>query len=249
MDFKNTTVIFCDGACSGNPGPGGWGAIIATPNGTITELGAGDPSTTNNRMELLATISALLHVRAVAGPVMMCTDSTYVIRGVTQWVFGWRKRGWTTAEGKPVLNQDLWEELSRLAGERNRVHENKIEWHYVRGHTGVPGNERCDEIAVSFSKGEHVKLFRGPLIKYSIAIYDIPENTDLPEPKEPGEPKAKAFSYLSLLNGVPMRHSTWPECERRVKGQSGAKFKKAMSPEDETAVLKSWGVDPKKLNS
>ena len=243
--FKDTIVIFCDGACSGNPGPGGWGSIVATPDGYVKELGGKIAPTTNNRMELTAVIEALIKVKSLSNMVILCTDSTYVIRGITQWVFGWRKKSWKTAEGKDVANKDLWEELSELVAARGK---GNIDWKYVRGHIGIAGNERCDEIAVSYSKGDHVYLYSGPLLKYEVAIYDIPENTELPEMKDKSEPKAKAYSYLSLLGGVPMRHETWPECERRVKGQSGAKFKKAMSPGDETEILKSWGVAPGKLS-
>jgi ribonuclease HI len=243
--FTDTIVIFCDGACSGNPGPGGWGSIVATPDGRVKELGGKILATTNNRMELTAVIEALAFVRASLSPLALCTDSTYVIRGMTQWIFGWRKKGWKTAEGKDVANKDLWEELSSLVGARGK---GNIDWKYVRGHTGIAGNERCDEIAVSFSKGEHVFLYSGPLLKYEVPIYDIPENTAIPEMKDKSEPKAKAYSYLSLLGGVPMRHETWSECERRVKGQSGAKFKKSVSVSDEIEILKAWGISPENLS-
>jgi ribonuclease HI len=237
--FKDTTVIFCDGACSGNPGPGGWAAIIASPQGQIRELGGGEDSTTNNKMELMAAIKALEYVRDIPGIATVCTDSVYVIRGITQWVFAWKSKGWKTSEGKDVANQELWEELVRVVAKRGK---GRIEWKFVRGHAGIPGNERCDEIAVKFSKGEYVKLYSGPLLQYGIPIYDIPENTELPEMKDRSAPKEKAYSYLSLLGGVPMSHATWAECERRVKGQSGAKFKKAMTPADEEKILKEWGV-------
>jgi ribonuclease HI len=170
----------------------------------------------------------------------MYTDSTYVIRGITQWIWAWRSRGWKTAEGKEVSNRDLWELLSR---EILRLKPTPVEWKYVRGHTGVPGNERCDEIAVAFATGKHVNLYRGSLLQYSVAIHDLPEDQGLPEMR-PKEKKVAAHSYLSYQGGVVMRHATWPECERRVKGQSAAKFKKAMSEKDEAEILKGWGLDP-----
>src|SRR2546422_530241 len=102
MTEKFPIIVFADGASSGNPGPGGWGAIIATPEGQIVELGGGDPQTTNNRMELMATIRALETPESQSGPVALYTDSVYVIRGITQWIWGWRKNGWKTAEGKEV---------------------------------------------------------------------------------------------------------------------------------------------------
>jgi ribonuclease HI len=179
----------------------------------------------------------------VGSDIEMFTDSTYVIRGITQWIWGWRSRGWKTAEGKDVTNRDLWEELSRQV---SRLKPAAIHWRYVRGHTGVPGNERCDAISVAFSKGQRVQLYDGPLLKYPLAIHDVPENLELPPVKTAEQQKKKepAFSYLSLHGGIVYRHKTWAECERRVKGQSAAKFKKARSSEDEREILKGWGLDP-----
>jgi len=240
-------IIFADGASSGNPGPGGWGAIVATPEGQVTELGGGDPQTTNNRMELQAVISALNHSASVPGPVGVYTDSVYVIRGITQWVWGWRNRDWKTAEGKDVANPELWKQLMAIVARRGR--ENPIEWHFVKGHSGIAGNERVDEIAVAFSKRARIDLYRGPLLKYGVPIHDIPENTELPKPKEKAAPKAPAYSYLSVLGGTVVRHKTWAECERRVKGQSGARFKKATTAEEETSILRSWGFRPEDVRS
>jgi ribonuclease HI len=234
-------TVFCDGASSGNPGPGGWGAIVATADGRVAELGGYEPGTTNNRMELMATIRALQWIEEHAPGLMLArihTDSTYVIKGITQWIWAWRRSGWKTKEGGDVINQDLWKTLSALVARR------KVDWRYVRGHTGVPGNERCDAIAVAYSKGQRPTLYKGPLLRYGVPIHDLPEgNGELPEPRARVE-KAKAYSYLSLIGGTAMRHATWPECERRVKGQSAAKFKKAMSPEDEEKILRDWGVPP-----
>jgi ribonuclease HI len=234
-----SVVMFTDGACSGNPGPGGWAAIVVFPEGHVVELGGGDASTTNNQMEMLAVIKGLESAKAASQSVVIYTDSTYVIRGITQWVWGWRQRGWLTAEGQPVANRELWEELVRLTSARTRL--GGIDWRYVRGHTGVPGNERVDEIAVAYTKGQRANLYRGPLLKYPVAIHDLPDNTDLPEMR-PKQAKQAAHCYLSLVDGVPMRHATWAECERRVKGRSGARFKKALSEADAAAILRSWGV-------
>lgn len=234
------TVIFCDGACSGNPGPGGWGVVIAYPDGHVRELGGGEDPTTNNRMEMMGTLRALEAVRDVPGTVMVYTDSTYVIRGITQWIWGWRSKGWKTAEGKDVVNTDLWKALSAEVAKRGRG--NPIEWKYVRGHSGIAGNERVDEIAVAYSKRYRVPLYDGPLMQYGVAIHDVPEDTELPEMRPKQAPKTAAHSYLSLVGGKAMRHPTWAECERRVKGQSGAKFKKAMSEAEENQILASWGA-------
>ncbi|MCM2323250.1 MAG: ribonuclease HI [Oligoflexia bacterium] len=245
MPQKFPIVIFADGASSGNPGPGGWGAIVAWPDGRVQELGGGDPSTTNNRMELTAVIRALLVVEKDPHPVAVYTDSVYVIRGITQWVWAWRKRGWKTAEGAEVANPDLWKQLMGALARRDKAFP--VEWHFVRGHSGIPGNERVDQIAVSFSKGPPTRLYSGPLLSYPVAIHDIPENTELPAMRPKEAPKPAAHSYLSLVGGTPMRHKSWAECEKRVKGVSAAKFKKAMSPEDEAAILASWGVSREKL--
>lgn len=241
-EVMNSILIFSDGACSGNPGPGGWGAIIATPEGEITELGGRAEQTTNNEMEMLAAAEALKKIRNEKRPVVFYTDSTYLIRGITQWVWGWMKKGWKTAEGNDVSNQKLWKDLLALTQARGA--EGKISWQYSRGHVGTPGNERCDEIAVAFSQKKWIELYRGPLLKYPVAIYDLPEDSTLPDMKPKVEKKA-AYSYLSNLGGVVYRHRDWASCEKRVKGQSGALFKKAMSAAEEPAILKSWGLSEK----
>jgi len=131
--------IYTDGACRGNPGPGGWAALL-TMEGHEKELAGAEPATTNNRMELTAVIRAL---EALKRPVQarVYTDSEYVRRGITEWIVSWKKRGWRTADKKPVKNQDLWQRLDELAA------AHRIEWHWVPGHAGVPGNERVDALA------------------------------------------------------------------------------------------------------
>jgi ribonuclease HI len=238
-----THIVFCDGACSGNPGPGGWGAIVISADGRLRELGGGDISTTNNKMELTAATDGL--AAAPPGDVVVYTDSTYVIRGITQWIFGWMRNGWRSSEGGEVSNREEWENLSRVVGARKK--SGAVAWKYVRGHTGVIGNERCDEIAVAFSKGEAMDLFYGSVGNYPYNIMDLPPDVPLPEMKGKAGEKAKVYSYLSLIGNVPMRHADWADCERRVKGQSGAKFKKAMSADEEATILRSWGVDPSRL--
>lgn len=238
-------VVFTDGAAKGNPGPGGWGVVIATPNGHVTELGGGAAHTTNNQMELTAPIEALRRLQRTPGALAIYTDSTYVIKGIREWIWAWRKRGWKTAEGKGVLNRELWEALASLVAARG---EGGIEWHYVRGHTGIPGNERVDEIANAFALKRHPELYDGPLLRYPLPIFDVPDDTSVPKrapgASSSGKSKAAAYSYLSVVDGTPMRHATWAECERRVKGRSGARFKKAMSAADEVAILRAWGCAP-----
>jgi ribonuclease HI len=240
--------VFTDGAAKGNPGPGGWGAIIATPDGRVRELGGRAAHATNNQMELTAVIEALRHLRRTSERIALYADSTYVIHGITEWVHGWRRRGWTTAQGQPVLNRDLWEDLLTLVSERGR---GGITWHYVPGHAAVPGNERADAIACAFASGKRPALHDGPLIGYPVALYDLPDDTALPARRAGAAAPTKqpAYSYLSLVNGQPARHATWAECERRVKGVSGARYKKAMSAADESAILAAWGCSPDQLLS
>jgi ribonuclease HI len=132
-------TIYTDGACRGNPGPGGWGALLAE-DGALRELSGGEPATTNNRMELLAAIAALESLPA-GSEVLLYTDSRYVMDGLTKWMPNWVRNGWRTAAKKPVKNQDLWQRLHAAAA------RHRIEWQWVEGHTGVPGNERADALA------------------------------------------------------------------------------------------------------
>jgi ribonuclease HI len=131
--------IFTDGACKGNPGPGGWGAILRS-NGKERELSGGESPTTNNRMELMAAIEAL---NALKRPchVQLYTDSIYVRDGITKWIHGWRRNGWRTSDKKPVKNAELWQALLDASG------PHRIDWHWVKGHAGHPENERADALA------------------------------------------------------------------------------------------------------
>lgn len=239
--MERDIIIYTDGSSLGNPGPGGWGAIIAEGE-TVIERGAGDKHTTNNRMELTAAIKALDEIKHKKGNVRMHTDSRYVINGITKWVSEWKKRDWMTKGKTPVENRDLWEELSRLVGERKSL--GTIAWEHVGGHVGIAGNERADEIATSFAEGEETELYHGPRAHYA---HDL-NNTTAVETKHAARAasktrsRAKAYSYVSLVDGVFKRHATWAECEKRVKGARGAKFKKALSAEDEHMIRAEWGA-------
>jgi ribonuclease HI len=143
--------IYTDGACKGNPGPGGWGVLLKSGE-TEKELFGGEPATTNNRMELMAVIRAL---EALKRPctVTLHVDSQYVLKGMTEWLAGWKAKGWRTASKQPVKNQELWQELDELVNRKGHA----IEWRWVRGHNGDPGNERADELA---NRGVEVALGR-----------------------------------------------------------------------------------------
>ncbi len=145
--------FYTDGACIGNPGPGGWGSVVYFTDGSVYEMGGAEAQTTNNRMEIFAAIQALkvLNACGQTEPVILYTDSEYVKNGITKWVKGWRKKGWKTAQGKAVLNQDLWETLDEL-------NSPLVEWQFVRGHSGNEGNERCDAIARAFAIGKPLAL-------------------------------------------------------------------------------------------
>ena len=139
MTSKKLVEIFTDGACSGNPGPGGWGAILRY-GGVEKELNGGEPATTNNRMELMAAIMA---IEAVKRPceIHLHTDSEYLRQGITTWIHSWKARGWKTADKKPVKNVDLWQRLERA------IETHDVHWHWVKGHSGHVENERADELA------------------------------------------------------------------------------------------------------
>ncbi|NJR65569.1 MAG: ribonuclease HI [Leptolyngbyaceae cyanobacterium CRU_2_3] len=158
MTSKSIQSIYTDGACSGNPGPGGWATVVYFSDGSVHELGGFAAQTTNNRMEIQATIAALefLLKAQPTEPLALYTDSEYVKNGITKWVKGWKQKGWKTSTGKPVLNQELWEILDQLNQQVSKLA--KLEWKHVRGHSGDVGNDRCDEIARAFSLGAIPRL-------------------------------------------------------------------------------------------
>jgi ribonuclease HI len=263
--------VFTDGACSGNPGPGGWGALIwrgapqlkSAPKelsrkdlmglqadsgvqkslGWVTELGGGQDQTTNNRMEMTAVHEALkfllesVEINVKKNHIVILSDSKLVILGLTQWVKGWKARGWLTREGKPVSNQDLWQLLVEVYHELLKKHS--VECFYIEGHVGHPGNERCDQIAVSFVRSLHTELYDGPFADYP---YELQQGVG---PILRGEQERKLADpfYLSFVSGELQKHTTWKDCEMRVKGRPGAKFKKITRPGEEIEVLKTWGLD------
>lgn len=232
----NTILTFTDGASKGNPGPGGYGAVIVH-DGVVTEIGGGAPKTTNNEMELKAVVEALKVIGATKRPIHIYTDSKYVVEGATKWTFGWAKNGWQTKAKTDVLNSGLWKELVAL------LKSVEVEWHKVPGHSGLIGNERADKIASQFAAGKTPILYAGAKDAYG---HDI-ENVSFDEAVAAGRSEArarqnqKAFSYVSVVDGEVRVHKTWAECEARVKGKK-AKFKKALSKEEETALVAEWSA-------
>ncbi len=241
----NTIIVFTDGSSRGNPGPGGWGAVILEPKGKVTELGGRDDATTNNRMELSAALEALRHIeeRSMPGDIEINTDSAYLIQGITMWVHGWEKNGWKTKTGDDVLNQDIWKGLYsatyRLKNKRS------IEWNKVSGHTGLFGNERADAIATAAADEARQMLYVGSVANYEKliggSVFDGTSNEKVAQKKKKTSSKTSPpFSYVSMVNDRVHISKTWAECERWVKGKRGAKFKKVFSKEEESSLIKEW---------
>jgi ribonuclease HI len=237
-------LVFTDGSSRGNPGPGGWGAVVVA-NERVVELGGGESHTTNNRMEMQAVISALsflveYELLTLNYKCVVHTDSTYVINGITKWVAGWKARGWLTLQKEQVQNRDLWEKMSYLL--EDMPGDEKIEWKLLKGHVGVPGNERCDEIATAFASKKVIKLYDGPLANYPVNIMSIAHDTGLSLARTESKKRSsqKAYSYISKVGGKIYVDKSWQECEKRVRGVSGVKFKKSLSQVDEEKILKEF---------
>lgn len=220
-------MIYTDGGCIGNPGPGGWAAILVR-DGRYEEIGGGAPHTTNNRMELQAAVEGLRRARP-GERVHLVTDSRYLHDGISQWIHGWKRRGWRKADGAPVLNRDLWEVLDALA-HRPDV---PVSWEHVRGHAGHRWNERCDEIANGFARGAPPELRSGAV-------------GEVAEPSESRGPARSYPVYLSLVDGQLREHPTWAACEARVKGVKGARHRKVRSPSEYRSALEAWGLAPER---
>ncbi len=234
--LSKKTIIYTDGASSGNPGPGGWGAVLRRGD-KVVELGGSEDESTNNRMEMSAAIGALEATES-GEEINLYTDSQYLINGITKWVFGWIDNNWQTKDKKDVLNKDLWQKLFLLTQER------KINWVAVKGHAGVALNNRVDEIAVAFSqstkdKSNLPKLFCGLAADYS---YEVKEPTQLEMSSEKANSKKgkKAYSYLSMVDSKIEKHQNWEECKARVNGVAGAKFAKSLDATEEIEIIKKW---------
>ena len=171
---KNTTVAYTDGACKGNPGAGGWGAHLIFSDGSTQDLYGGDTETTNNRMELMGAIQALTH-SSHEQKLEIWTDSSYVQKGITEWIEGWKKKGWKTASRKPVANQDLWQQLDKLCQQRD------VDWHWVKGHAGHAGNEKADELA---NLGVTSNSGHSSMIKEFVTQKPVLNESDAPKKKD-----------------------------------------------------------------
>ncbi len=244
-------TIFTDGSSRGNPGPGGWGALVITNyerqitnedtrTTKVIELGGRDDHTTNNRMELTAAIESLrmVHSRKLLGDIELHTDSAYVLNGITKWVYGWEKNNWLTKEGEPVLNQDLWSALIEIARQLKLTQD--IIWRKVEGHAGIRGNERVDEIATEFADKKLVLLFSGGLSDYEKMLgSDVFHTVTGSVPKKKTK-TGQAYSYVSCVTGKIHIDKTWAECEKRVKGKKDVRFKKVFSQEEEADLIREF---------
>ena len=220
-------TIFTDGAARGNPGAGGWGAVILTDD-TVAELGGREDHTTNNRMELFGVILALESAQNKR-EMTIYTDSAYLVSGITRWVKGWKENNWKTSKKEEVLNKDLWERL--VSATSHKV----IDWKVIKGHSGTPLNERCDVIATSFADGNPVVLYNGSRERYGISVSINKSN-----PASPRLRRTRAYSYVSLVDGEVQVHKTWEECKARVHGVPKARYKKSVSPADEESIIREF---------
>ncbi|HEX4799193.1 MAG TPA: ribonuclease H [Candidatus Paceibacterota bacterium] len=229
-------LVFTDGAAKGNPGPGGYGAIIVR-QGKVSELGGRAKHTTNNEMELRAVVVALTHIGNTSNVVMLYTDSKYVVEGAQKWVYGWMKNGWRTKGDTDVLHKALWQELTVL------LKNTRVEWHKIPGHSGVVGNTRADAIASSFGKGESPILYSGRITQYPYDITSLAYEEAVAQSRSEARKRQvqKAYSYVSEVDGVVQVHATWLECEARVRGKR-ARFKKALNAEEEREIARTFSA-------
>lgn len=227
MKKTSEITVFTDGACLGNPGPGGWAYTIVLPSEEVRELAGFEAATTNNRMELRAVVESLKVIQNENEKALIYLDSQYVISGATQWIFAWKNRDWKTKEGKNVEHTELWKELAELLYSM----KGRVAFKKVPGHQGIPGNERVDQLASAMAARKDPDLFRGFLKDYK---YPVLEGLDFVIEKK-GDP-----FYLSFVDGIAKTHKTWSECEAAVKGRKGVKFKKVFSQGEADRLIKEW---------
>lgn len=232
---KDDLLIYTDGASRGNPGPGGWAAVILVGE-QVMEIAAGVPTATNNQMELAAVRAVLSDSATLAhtGPVTVLSDSAYVVNGLNSWVWGWEKKGWVTMQKTPVENKAMWMDLLELL----KQYGDRLTIAKVSGHSGELYNERCDELAVDAALGKNPQLFNGSLKAYEAFLKEMGTTTKKAAPKKK-KSDAPAYSYVSLVDGKVHADKTWTACERRVKGKK-AKFKKVFSKEEETELIQEY---------
>ena len=236
-----TAVCFTDGSSRGNPGPGGWAAIVAFGE-RVVELGGREVLTTNNRMELEAIVVAIDTAASMgASKIIIATDSSYAMKGATAWMRGWKANGWKTKTKDDVANVDVWKRMDEVLARA------EVSFELVGGHVGTPGNERCDEIATGFADDSAVSLYDGSLELYPVSIVSMGQpvtttvdaHVERKAKSKSGSRSGTAYSYVSMVDGVIETHQTWAQCEARVKGVR-ARFKKALSASDEAEIIAAF---------
>ncbi len=234
--MKSTITLYTDGASRGNPGPGGWAAVIISDKEVVELAGAKNPAT-NNQMELEAVIQGLAYIEKKFGTVTveLHADSRYVLSGIESWIDGWVKKGWVTMTKKPVENKPQWMKLMKLRDAFGR----KLSLTKVDGHSGHTYNDRCDELAVAAALGKKPKLFRGSVKDYEAQLGDTPPASPVKKSSSSSKNKGTAYSYVALVDGKVYVDKDWATCEKRVKGKN-AKFKKVFSKEEETALVQDY---------
>ena len=253
---KDEIIIYTDGSSLGNPGPAGWGAILVINGEKVIELGGRESESTNNRMEIMGALESLRLVekrKIESKKIIIHADSAYVLNGITMWIHAWVKNNWKTKLGDDVLNKDLWEPLYKV--HLNLRSKYKIEWVKVKGHSGIHLNERCDVIATSFAGNNTTILFTGNTKDYeklfgiSLEDHKKSKKTKVKSSPTPGvmEKKKKTakgagYSYVSMIGGKIHVDKTWDACEKKVKGKSGAKYKKVFSKDEENDLIGLWSL-------
>lgn len=226
------TIIWTDGSSRGNPGRGGFGAVIIE-NGFVKEFGGFEENTTNNRMEIKSAIAALENSKNSF--ISIYTDSSYLVSAMTSWIFSWQKNNWIkkgSDKNEEVLNKDLFIKLLEVSKDK------KIQWIKVRGHAGVPLNERCDVIATSFADGKQTPLFSGKVSDYKISLdFDVDKNLPISKEKKSNQ---KAYSYVSKIDGEIFVDKSWEDCKKRVSGVSNVRYKKSLNKDDEEKIIKEF---------
>lgn len=267
-------TLFTDGSSRGNPGNGGYAAVIVvegnsvdTVNGynesKVIELGGYEKLTTNNRMEMTGVLRGLEYIAtnfianlsaitAKNVTITVVTDSAYVLNGSTKWIHGWKKTNWISSQKQEVLNRDLWEQIADVLGVIEEKTSIQPQWKLIKGHSGISLNERCDVIATSYADSTPAALYKGFLVDYPYrTAYEAglapSSSVDSSVSSRSSAKKSRsvtpAYSYVSSVDGIIETHSDWKSCEARVKGASGARFKKALNATEEQQIKKEFSAN------
>ena len=240
-------MAYTDGACKGNPGPGGWGAVLCWDRKSVVEMGGSCASTTNNQMELTA-IAEVLAVAVARQPaeVEIFTDSRYAIDGATKWLSGWIRSGWVTSSGSQVLNQFQWQRISEFMANL-KAQRAAVKWNHIPAHSGYAGNEQADSIASRMATGTNVELYDGSLADYPRNLFDFAAGQKSTATRPRSSSKGSAVYYLSFVDGVLRKHQTWDSCKGSVLGKKGALYKKVRGDGEALEIIAKWGLSAREF--